>query len=180
MRLRRASLLAVVLLAGCGAATRDGSTAPRGEVVGNDAVRARLTALPPLPIAPSTEVRASTGGQARQYCAWQAEALGAADVSATCPDGSTVRIDAACDGPAMDAMREGFAICAMTIGEWAACVAARREAPCDGGVFGERLPECEAFAACISAAIAAEDASRGHSPSGKSLHSLACLRPNAS
>ncbi len=159
MRAHRASLLVIALLPACGAAGGDGTSAPRAEVVGNDAVRTRLAALPPLPIAPSTEVRAATGGQARLYCGWQADALGAADVSASCPDGSTVRIDAACDGPAMDAMREGFAICAMTIGEWAACVAARRETPCDGGAFGERLPECEAFAACISAAIAAQDAS---------------------
>lgn len=164
MRRRGAILLTATWLAGCGAGGASGSTAPRAEIVGTDAVRARLGALPPLPIAPSIEVRAASGSDARRYCDWQAEALGATDVTATCPDGSTVRIDAACDGPAMDAMREGFAICPMTLGEWGACVAARRETPCEGGVFGERLPECEAFAACISAAIEAEDAAASASP----------------
>jgi hypothetical protein len=53
----------------------------------------------------------------------------------------------------MAAMRAGFVDCPVQLGEWAACVAARRATPCDGGLFGELLPECEAFVACIARAM---------------------------
>lgn len=149
--------LAVVALAasGCGggAAESHGAAEPAAQVTGNDAVRARLAALPALPISPALEIRAMTEESSTRYCGWQTSAFGAEGVETSCPDGSTVRIQAACDAEAMGSMREGLAECPMTVGEWAACVAARRQSPCDGGLFGERLPECEAFAACIAAAM---------------------------
>jgi hypothetical protein len=131
---------------------------PSPEVVGNEAVRARLTALPALPIAPSLEVRRASASELHDYCVWEARAIGGYDVEAECRDGSTAHIAAACSDEDMAAMREGLLECPMTVGEWAACVAARRGAPCDGGTFGERLSECEAFASCIAAAMAASEA----------------------
>ncbi len=157
--LARSHLTALGLLAlassacGGGAAESQGAAEPAAQVTGNDAVRARLAALPALPISPSLEIRAMTEESSTRYCGWQTSAFGAEGVEASCPDGSTVRIQAACDAEAMGSMREGFADCPLSVGEWAACVAARRESPCDGGLFGERLPECEAFAACIAAAM---------------------------
>jgi hypothetical protein len=122
-------------------------------VVGNDAVRARLAPLPALPVDPALEIRSARAEDLRAYCAWQARAIGGYDVETDCRDGARVRIAASCTDEDMDAMREGMSLCALTVGEWAACVAARRSAPCDGGMFGERLPECEALAACIAAAM---------------------------
>ncbi|MFN7701415.1 MAG: hypothetical protein ACK5U8_26215 [Deltaproteobacteria bacterium] len=147
---RAATLLAAVaLLAGaCG-----GASARPARIVGNDAVHARLGPLPPLPIDPALEIRRASVRDLRAFCGWQARAVGAYDVETTCRDGARVRIASACSDEDLDAMREGLAICALTVGEWAACVAARRDAPCEGGLFGERLPECEAFTACIAAAM---------------------------
>lgn len=149
---RRASLalLACIAagLAACGAAPARPLT-----IVGNDAVRARLAPLPALPVDPALEIRSARPEELRAYCAWQARAIGGYDVETDCRDGGQVRIAAACTDQDMEAMREGMSICPLTVGEWAACVAARRSAPCDGGTFGERLPECEAFAGCIAAAM---------------------------
>lgn len=152
----RASLVALassLALLGCG------SSAPRPAAMasGNEAVRARLASLPELTFPADREIRAATAEEVRAYCTWQARAVGGYDVEASCADGSSVRIAAACTDRDNDAMREGMAICAITLGEWAACVAARRAAPCDGGLFGERLPECEAFAGCIEAAMTEGD-----------------------
>jgi hypothetical protein len=152
-----ASLALALLGCGGGAASGAGATTP-AEVTGNDAVRARLAGLEALPLDPSTEIRAMTAEGSLAYCGWQTRALGAEDVQASCPDGSTVRIQAACDEEAMGAMRAGMLDCALTVGEWAACVAARRATPCEGGLFGETLPECEAFAGCIARAMQASQA----------------------
>jgi hypothetical protein len=141
-----------VFVVGCGASGGESLT-PRAPIVGNAAVRARMASLPEPTFAASTEIRAASMEDLRAYCAWQARAIGSYDVEAACRDGSQVRIATACGEEDLEAMHEGMAICALTIGEWAACVAARREEPCEGGVFGERLPECEAFAGCIAAAM---------------------------
>jgi hypothetical protein len=159
MRRRVGAALTLALLGGCGGASTSAATTPMQEVVGNDAVRVRLSGLAALPVPASREVRALTDAESQAYCGWQARELGANDVEARCADGSTVRIQAACDGDAMAAMRAGFAECPVLLGEWAACVAARRAAPCDGGLFGEQLPECEAFAACIAQAMESSQAS---------------------
>lgn len=152
-RVRRTVAHIGVALLACGVAAC-GAAAPRPRpVVGNDAVRERLAPLPELPVDPTLEVRAAELEELRTYCAWQARAVGGYDVEASCPDGGTVRIAAACADDDLRAMREGLSACPMTIGEWAACVAARRASPCEGGVFGERLAECEAFAGCITAAL---------------------------
>lgn len=146
--------LALVLLGACGGASASAGTMPEPvEAVGNDAVRARLASLSALPVSAAREVRVLTDDESRAYCRWQSRELGAEDVQASCPDGSTVRIQAACDVEAMAAMRAGFVDCPVQLGEWAACVAARRATPCDGGLFGEPLPECEAFVACIARAM---------------------------
>lgn len=153
------ALTASLALAGCGGGAASGGAATTpAAVTGNDAVRARLAGLEALPVDPSTEVRAMTAESSAAYCGWQTRALGANDVQASCPDGSTVRIQAACDEEAMGAMRAGMTDCPLTVGEWAACVAARRAAPCDGGFFGETLAECEAFAGCIAQAMRASQA----------------------
>jgi hypothetical protein len=139
-------------VAACGGA----SPARPTTIVGNDAVRARLAPLPALPVDPAIEIRHARTEDLRAYCAWQARAVGGYDVETDCREGGHVRIAAACTDEDMEAMREGMSICPLTVGEWAACVAARRSAPCDGGMFGERLPECEAFASCIAAAMQEE------------------------
>ncbi len=162
MRVRSAIVIATLLalagpVAGCGASSSDATT-PRAPIVGNEAVRARMASLPEPTFPASTEIRAASMDDLRAYCAWQARAIGSYDVEAACRDGSQVRIATACGEDDLEAMHEGMAICALTIGEWAACVAARREEPCEGGVFGERLPECEAFAGCIAAAMEEGDA----------------------
>lgn len=148
----------IVHLAACGGTSASGATTPEvAEAVGNDAVRARLASLATLPVSGAREVRGLTDDESWAYCGWQARELGDADVQASCPDGSTVRIQAACDAEAMRAMRAGLAECRMRLAEWAACVAARRATPCDGGLFGERLPECEAFAVCIAQAMVSSE-----------------------
>lgn len=157
MRARSSNVIASVvalasLVSSCGARSSEDTT-PRAPIVGNAAVRARMASLPAPTFAASTEIRAASMEDLRAYCAWQARAIGSYDVEAACRDGSNVRIATACAEDDLEAMHEGMAICPLTIGEWAACVAARRESPCEGGMFGERLPECEAFAACIAAAM---------------------------
>ena len=158
MRATAARPLALALAGGLAAAVAACGAAPARPttIVGNDAVRARLAPLPALPVDPAIEIRHAGAEDLRAYCAWQARAVGGYDVEADCREGGHVRIAAACTDEDMDAMREGMAICPLTVGEWAACVAARRSAPCDGGMFGERLPECEAFAGCIAAAMQEE------------------------
>lgn len=142
--------------AGCGAGAAERRVEPA--LVGNDAVRARLVGLPSLPPTPATEVRHARMTELRAYCVWEARTLGGHDLDAQCPDGHTVHLAATCTDDDMRAMREGLSECALTVGEWAACVASRRASPCEGGELGERLPECEAFAGCIVAALAAAEA----------------------
>lgn len=147
----------LLALVGCGGAPAAGESS---RPVGNDAVLARLASQPALPVAASLEVRTLRDGDVEAVCRWQGRALGSETFQAECPDGSVVRLDDHCDRALVRSMREALASCPMTLGEWEACILARRDAPCSGGTFGEALPECEALALCIAQAIEADEAAQ--------------------
>lgn len=145
-------VLVALLLFGCSPA----STPPpepehastEDALPGNAAVRARLAALPAPPRPWSTVAASLTPADFAELCPYMRANLHLEGGSVTCPDGSTVTIDAHdCESEAMATAARTLP-CAISWGEIAACRLAMVEHPCDGGSMGENLEECQAFDAC--------------------------------
>jgi hypothetical protein len=164
--MRRLSLLFIVLSVACGGSggSASSSSTSGGEAVGNASVRARLTSLPAPPIPWSTRLSALTLEQATAMCPYADANVGTTPIEATCPDGSTVSVGGAvCDPSRAATMAQQVGSeCALNMGEYVACQIALRQQPCDGGLLGGNLPECETFAACIAAAL--QEAQAASSP----------------
>lgn len=169
---------ALLVLAACGGggggtqaeSSDHGSSAgaETGALPGNAAVQTRLAHLPAPPIAWTTTMRDVTVEQATAMCPWARENIGADPVEAQCPDGSTTRVGGAGECNAEHSVEQAHqmgAYCPITVGEFVACQIGMREHPCDGGMLGASLPECEAFAACIAASIQAAQSAESAPPS---------------
>lgn len=162
--MRRLSLLSIALVVACGGpSSSSGSTSSSsgGELVGNAAVRARLAALPPPPIPWSTRLSELTLEQATAMCPYSDANVGTTPVEAACPDGSNVTVGGApCDpGRAASMSQQVGTSCTLNMGELIACQLALRARPCDGGLLGGNLAECETFAGCIAEALQAAQSS---------------------
>jgi hypothetical protein len=157
--MRHVSIVCVLFALGCGGSSSSGRSASTsgGELVGNAAVRARLAVLPAPPIPWSTRLYELTLDQATALCPYSDANVGTEPIEASCPDGSTVTIGGtACDPARAAAMAQQVSSsCPLNLGEYIACQIAIRDRPCDGGLLGGNLVECETFAACIAAALQA-------------------------
>ncbi|MDQ3035362.1 MAG: hypothetical protein M3Y87_23360 [Myxococcota bacterium] len=136
------------------------SDAPRAPVFGNDAVRARLAALPPAPLPLDTRILDLTPTQVVSLCTFlDAQSAAAPVVSTRCPDGSPVVVGGTCNPANLASAVETLgASCEARLGEYVACELAVREDPCSIGFLRAERPECEAVNACLLAAASAMDA----------------------
>lgn len=111
-------------------------------------MQARLSALP-TPPRPWSNVAASlTVADFVELCPYLIANIQMTGAQVTCPDGTTATISAhECDPAGMAGAAHGLP-CEMSWGEIVACRVAMVEHPCDGGLLGESLEECQAFDAC--------------------------------
>ena len=110
------------------------------------AVQARVEGLPRPPIDGTRPLVSVTRGETRRLCQWMSRLQGERRET-SCPDGSRVTVGAQTEcTPTQYAAFEG---CTLTVFEMAACMSGIAAAPCEAGLLGDRLPECQPFLACM-------------------------------
>ncbi len=119
----------------------------------SDPVRARLEALPSLPVPASTPVLTLTLFDASLICGFLDQNVRQERTArATCPDGSPVVLGGECNPASVLALRHQFEeACSLRFGDYLACEIAARASPCAVGFMRADLPECEAVNACLQA-----------------------------
>jgi hypothetical protein len=146
------------------AGTSDDTTSPDAGPAPDDLttfaapVRARLEALPPLPVTAGAPILSLTLFDASLICGFlDANVRHAGAVTAACPDGSPVLLGGECNPASVLALRHTFGeACALRFGDYLACEVAARESPCSVGYMRADLPECEAVNACLATQVPPE------------------------
>jgi hypothetical protein len=110
------------------------------------AVEARVADMPEPPIEGTRQLATVTRAEGRRVCRWMTRIQGSRRET-ECPDGSTVTVGGSTTcNPAQYAEFEG---CSVTLFEMAACFAGMSAGPCEAGMLGANLPECQPFLACV-------------------------------
>jgi hypothetical protein len=132
-------LALVAMLVACGAAERAPATPE---------LDARLSAMPPPPVAWSTPCATLSDADFEGICPYLAEHVGLGTEAVTCPDGSIHEPYLYECEPARSGAAARSLPCAITFGEMLACYLTIRDHACEHGRLGEGHPECDALAAC--------------------------------